>query len=597
MNASFTTRPELLGTFGVVTSTHWLGSAVGMSMLERGGNAFDAAVATGFVLQIVEPHLNGPGGEVPILLHRAGDEGPRVLCGQGVAPVAATIERFHGLDLRLVPGTGLLPAVVPGAFDAWMLLLRDYGTLDLEDVLSPAIAYAENGFPLVARAVQSILPVQDLFRRDWPSSADVWLPDGGLPRPGRLFTTPAVAATYRRILEEAKAAGGERTARIEAARRAFYKGFVAEAIDTFYRDFEALDTSGRRHHGLLTGEDMARWEARYETPLSTDYAGYRVYKAGPWSQGPVFLQQLALLKGFDLGAMDPEGPEFVHTVIECAKLALVDREVFYGDPDFAEIPVDTLLSDAYCDARRRLIGAEAAFDLRPGDIGDAGARLAKLMALAGCETPQGAGGGEPTFAVLPDSKGDTVHLDVIDRHGNMVSATPSGGWLQSSPVVPGLGFPLTTRGQMFWLTEGLPSSLAPGRRPRTTLSPMLAAHDGRMCLALGTPGGDQQDQWALHAFLRYVHHGLNLQAALDSPAFHTAHMPSSFYPRAARPGALHMEGRFSAETQRALEARGHDLRQEPPWMLGRVCAARRDPDGMLRAAATARHMQGYAIGR
>jgi gamma-glutamyltranspeptidase/glutathione hydrolase len=596
MSANFTTRPEILGTFGVVTSTHWLASAVGMSMLELGGNAFDAAVATGFVLQIVEPHLNGPGGEVPIILHRAGDETPRVLCGQGVAPAAATIARFGDLGLKMVPGTGLLPAVVPGAFDAWMLLLRDYGSMTLEQVLAPAIGYAERGFPVVPRVAEAVAPLAGFFKTEWPSSAEVWLPGGQPPKAGNIFATPGMALTYRRILDEATAAGADRIAQIEAARSAFYKGFVAEAIDRFYASFEAMDTSGRRHRGLLTGDDLADWQASYEDPIGYDYAGYRVYKTGAWGQGPVFLQQLALLKGFDLAAMDPLGPEFVHTLVECGKLAFADRDVFYGDPDFAEVPLETLLSDGYNDARRALVGEYSSENLRPGEIEDHERRLQVLLELSGCEVTAGADAGEPTFIDLPEVEGDTVHLDVIDRHGNMVSATPSGGWLSSSPVVPELGFGLTTRGQMFWLTDALPSGLAPGKRPRTTLTPTMASRDGAPCLAFGTPGGDQQDQWAMTVFLRHLHHGMNLQAAIDAPLFHSKHAVSSFYPRERYPGVLLMEGRFPESTQHALTDRGHKITVEDDWALGRVCAVG-SGDGLLRAAATPRFMQGYAIGR
>ncbi len=596
MSAGFTTRPEILGTFGVVTSTHWLATAVGMGVLERGGNAFDAAAAAGFVLQIVEPHLNGPGGEVPIILYRAGEDGPRVLCGQGVAPAAATIARFGGLGLKMVPGTGLLPAVVPGAFDAWMLLLRDYGSMTLEEVLSPAIGYAEQGFPVVPRVAEAVAPITEFFKTEWPSSAEVWLPGGRPPRPGKIFATPGISRTYRRILDEAKAAGADRIAQIEAARTAFYRGFVAEAIDRFYTEFEAMDTSGRRHSGLLTGDDLANWQASYEDPIYCDYAGYRVYKTGPWGQGPVFLQQLALLKGFDIAAMDPLGPEFVHTVTECAKLALADRDLFYGDPDFVEVPLETLLSDAYNDARRALIGEDSSEDLRPGTLGDSGRGLQVLLDHSGCEAAAGAGVGEPTFVDLPEAVGDTVHLDVIDRHGSMVSATPSGGWLSGSPVVPELGFSLTTRGQMFWLTDGLPSGLAPGKRPRTTLSPTMASRDGTPCLAFGTPGGDQQDQWTVPVFLRHLHHGMNLQAAIDAPLFHSKHAPSSFYPRERHPGVLLIEGRFPDATRRALAARGHKVTVEGAWALGRVCAVG-SADGLLKAAATPRFMQGYAIGR
>ena len=520
MSQRFTTRPEIRGTFGAVASTHWIGTAVGMGILERGGNAFDAAVATGFTLQIVEPHLNGPGGDVPIILHKAGAEAPRIICGQGVAPQAATIAAYHGRGVKLVPGTGLLAAVVPGAFDAWMLLLRDYGTMRLQDVLEAAIGYALNGFPLVYRAAASVHAIADYFRQEWPSSAAVWLPGGKAPLVNQIVATPSIGRTYQRLLGEAMAAGQDRVKQIEAARKCFYEGFVAEAIDRFCRQ-KFRDSTGQRNSGFLTGADMAAWRASYDEPVSFDYHGLRVHKTGAWGQGPVMLQALALLQGFDLGSMDPNGAQFVHVVTEAIKLAFADRDVFYGDPDFADVPLATLLSPDYNDARRKLIADAASDVLRPGPIGDADERLAVLSALAGSEAPEGGGAGEPTFADVPEIEGDTVHLDVVDRWGNMVAATPSGGWLQSSPAIPELGFNLTTRGQMFWLDERLPSCLAPGKRPRTTLTPSLVTRDGAPYLAFGSPGGDQQDQWSLVMFLRHVHHGLNLQAAIDAPMFNS----------------------------------------------------------------------------
>ena len=596
MSSPFTTRPEIVGTFGVVTSTHWIASAVGMAMLERGGNAFDAAVAAGLALQIVEPHLNGPGGEVPIIVWRAGEPEPRVICGQGTAPAAATIAHFDALGLKLVPGTGHLAAVVPGAFDAWMLMLRDYGTMRLEDVLAPTIAYARNGYPIVERAVQAIYTVEDFFRTEWPTSAAVWLPGDRRPKPGSLHRVPQIADTYERLCRDAKAAGADRVAQIEAARAAFYKGFVAEAIDGFVRRSELMDTSGRKHKGLLTGADMAAWHATYEEPVGYDYGGVRLFKTGPWGQGPVLLEALALLKGFDIAAMDPLGDAYVHTIAECMKLAIADREAFYGDPAFTDVPLATLLSDDYNEDRRNLVGASANNDLRPGDLPDAARRIRAMLERAGSEAPVGAGSGEPTFIDLPEIEGDTVHLDAIDRWGNMVSATPSGGWLQSSPVVPELGFPITTRAQMFWLAAGLPSSLAPGRRPRTTLTPTMVGRDGQPWLALGTPGGDQQDQWTLTVFLRRLHGGMNLQAAIDAPQFHTRHGPASFYPRSLASSQLMVEQRYPAATIEALRRRGHAVTVEGNWSLGRVCAAERSA-GLLKAAATPRFMQGYAVGR
>jgi gamma-glutamyltranspeptidase/glutathione hydrolase len=594
--SAFTTRPELCGTFGAVSSTHWLGTTVAMAVLEKGGNAFDAAAACGFVLQIVEPHLNGPGGDVPIIAKSASADEPVVICGQGPSPALATIERYHAIGLDMVPGTGLLPAVVPGAFDAWMLLLRDFGTLPLEEILSYAIGYAERGFPLLARAVSSIIPVADLFRDEWPSSAQVWLPGGAVPRHDRLFTTPGIAETYRRLLTEAKSVGGDRIAQIEAARKAFYGGFVAEAIDRFYSSEVLFDTTGRRNGGLLRGDDLAGWSASIEKTVSRDFAGLTIHKTGPWGQGPVMLQQLALLSQFDIAAMDPLGAEFAHTIIESAKLAFADREAFYGDPSASDIPLDLLISDEYARERAKLIGSDASLELRASHLDGASERLAKIAARAGSEEPVGPGGGEVTFAPVPAIEGDTVHLDVIDRFGNMVSATPSGGWLQSSPAIPELGFSISTRGQMFWLDEGLPSSLRPKTRPRTTLSPSLIMREGAPHLAIGTPGGDQQDQWPLTVLLRHHLHRYALQRAIDAPMFHAKHWPGSFYPREYELGRVLMEDRYGKEVIDQMRDRGHKVSVMDPWSLGRVCAVGRR-DGLYHAAATPRHMQSYAIAR
>jgi gamma-glutamyltranspeptidase/glutathione hydrolase len=555
----FTTRPELRGSFGAVASTHWLASAAGMAVLERGGNAFDAACAAGFTLQVVEPHLNGPGGDLPAVFFAAERGEPLVLCAQGVSPAAATIERFRALGHDLVPGTGLLAACVPGAVGGWLLLLREFGTWRLEDVLAFAIGYAEDGYPVVPGITWTIERAEELLR-GWPGSADLYLP---APRPGTSFRNPALAATWRRLLHEAR--GGSREEEIERGRRVYYEGFVAEEIDRF----------SRAGGGLLTGQDMAEWRATLEPPVTFSYGDILVCKTGPWGQGPVALQQLALLSGFDLSVMDEA--EFVHVVTECAKLAFCDRDALYGDD--GEVPVRHLLSRAYNEERRKLVTDRASAVLRPG--------MGRLPSLVDAELTVGAG--EPT-------RGDTVHLDVVDKLGNMIAATPSGGWLHASPTIPALGWPLGTRAQMFWLEEGLPSSLAPRRRPRTTLSPGLALRGGEPWLAWGTPGGDQQEQWALHVFLRHVHQGLNLQEAIDAPDWHTDHLISSFYPRAFQPGALSVEARFGEDVIRDLRGRGHDVTVTPDWSLGRVSAVQRE-DGQLRAAANPRGMQGYAIAR
>ena len=590
----FTTRPEIEGTFGVVTSTHWIATAVGMAMLEKGGNAFDAACATAFTLQVVEPHLNGPGGDVPVIIYDVRHGAPEVICGQGPAPAGATIAHYRALGLDMMPGTGLLAACVPGMFDSWMMLLRDHGTMRLADVLAPAIFYAREGHPLVERANATIATVEKLFREHWPTSAAVYLRDGKVPATGTLFTNPVLADTYTRVLRESE--GGVREAEIERARKVWSQGFVAEAIDRFCRTQDIMDTSGERHRGVLTGEDMARWQARKEPPLTYDYGRYTVCKAGPWSQGPVMLQQLALLKGFRLDGLDVTGAEFIHTVVEASKLAFADREKFYGDPEFVAVPMETLLSDAYNDARRKLIHHTASLELRPGSVEGFGA-VVKLRRAEGVREAVGAmGAGEPTVGRVGEVRGDTVHFDIVDRAGNMISATPSGGWLQSSPVIPELGFCLGTRGQMFWLEEGHPASLAPGKRPRTTLSPTLALRDGEPYLAWGSPGGDQQDQWTTQFFLRHVHAAMNLQEATDAPAWHSEHFPISFWPRTARPGVLVMESRVPAETRTELKARGHVVEVGPAWSEGRLTAASRD-GRRRKAAANPRGMQGYAAGR
>ncbi len=591
----FTTRPELAGSFGMVASTHWIASACGMSVLERGGNAVDAAVAAGFVLQVVEPHLNGPGGDVPILV--SGPQGPvQVYCGQGTSPAAASIEHYRALGLDLVPGTGLLAAVVPGAFGAWTLLLEQLGTWSLRDVLAPAMAYADDGFPLLPATARTIRTVERLFRDDWTTSAQTYLSEGAAPQAGSRFRNRVLAATYRRIVADAEAAAAGREEQIAAGRAVFYRGFVAEEIARFCAAAPVLDTSGRRHLGLLSGDDLAGWEPTVEDPVSVDYRGLTVHKTGPWGQGPVLLQSLRLLEGFDLDAMGLLSADYVHTVTECAKLAFADREAWYADPLHVDVPMEELLSPSYAEQRRRLVGAEASHELRPGSPGGRTPRLPTGTSAA----PSGswAGAGEPAVLADGTTSGDTCHVDVVDSTGLMVSATPSGGWLQSSPVIPELGFCLGTRAQMFWLEPGLPTSLAGGRRPRTTLSPSLATRDGSACLAFGTPGGDQQDQWQLAFLLAHLHGGLDLQAAIDAPMFHTAHFPSSFYPRRAEPGRVVLEARVEPAVVDVLRQRGHDVEVADPWSQGRLSAVARDlGSGFLRAGANPRGMQGYAAGR
>lgn len=612
MSNSFTTRPEIKGIFGVVSSTHWIASQVAMGVLEKGGNAFDAAVAGGFSLQVVEPHLNGPGGEVPILFWSEKEKRIRSLCGQGPAPKLASTQYFRDKGLDLVPGIGLLPACVPGAFGAWLTLLRDYGTWELEDILRPAIELASHGFPLVPRVVQAIVAVQDLFRKEWPDSAATWLPDGKIPDLNQLFRLPAIASTYTRVINEAKGRASGRRERINAALSIWQEGFVAQAIDRYYKTQSVRDTTGNRNSGLLRLEDMAAWKPAYEDPVTLQYGRYTVAKCGPWSQGPVFLQQLSILRHFEVAKMDPNSAEFVHCLAETAKLAFADRLAWYGDPLAVNVPLQALLSTEYSSERAKLIDATASKALRPGRPEGRDPILPDLKAsertLDSADVRFGVG--EPTFAELPPVEtwaekeifvGDTCHLDVIDRHGNMVSATPSGGWLSSSPVIPELGFPITTRLQITWLDDNVPGALRPGFRPTTTLSPSLALKDGQPYMVFGTPGGDQQDQWPLAFFLRHILMGMNLQEAIEAPSWHINHFPGSFWPRTTTLNRITLESRFSEACISGLKAAGYEVKVGAPWSEGRISACTREftKDGniLLRAAANPRGMQGYAVGR
>jgi gamma-glutamyltranspeptidase/glutathione hydrolase len=588
------TRPLLVGNFGMVGSTHWLATAAAMSVLERGGNAFDAAAAGGFVLQVVEPHLNGPGGEVPIVLWSERDQAVQVVCGQGVSPAAATMEAFAALGVSDIPGTGLLPATVPGAFGGWLAMLECWGSWRLRDVLDIAISYARNGFPAIPGICATVNAVARTLTADWPTSAAAWLPGGAPPRPGDTLRNPRLAETYERIVAEAERRTGDRDGQLEAARHTWYEGFVAEALGAFSTTTRWRDSTGDEHGGLLTADDLAGWRATVEPPATYDYGRYTVCKTRAWGQGPVFLAQLALLAGFDLDAMGHLSPDYLHTVVECSKLAFADREAWYGDAPGVDTRHELLLEPAYNDARRRLVGELASLDLRPGSPGGREPLLPPTR--TGSDTGVVSGEGEPTVKASGETRGDTCHIDVVDLDGNLVSATPSGGWLQSSPYIPELGFCLGTRAQMFWLEPGLPSSLAPGVRPRTTLSPSIALRDGEPWLAFGTPGGDQQDQWSLAFFLAVVHGGLDVQAAIEAPAYHSDHFPSSFAPRHATPGQLVVESRLDPATVAELRRRGHTVVEAGPWSLGRMSAVAREGERRL-GAANPRGAQGYAAGR
>ena len=575
----FATRPVLQGTFGMVAAGHYLAAAIGLNLLERGGNAVDAGVAAGFALALLKPQSVGIGGEAPILIHAAGQNRNVAINGQGWAPGAATIDWFRSNGVSLIPPDGFLPATVPAQFASWCTALQQFGTASLADVLGPAVDLAEGGFPMYTAMHNGILKVAERFINEWPTSAALYLDNGRPAADGTLTRNPDWARTLKGAIDASLRASGDREASIQAAMDYFYTGPVAQKAVEFSSRNAFLDASGEAHTGLLALEDFADYGARgtrVEEPVGATYRGIQVLKCGPWSQGPVLLQQLKLLEGFGLRALGHNTAEYLHVYLECAKLAFADRERYYADPAFVDVPLGRLLSEDYAAERRALVDPRrASLEQRAGVV---------------AVTPAPA-------ERWPVVTGDTTHIDVVDRWGNLFAATPSGGWIGSSPVVEGLGFPLGTRGQMFYLDERHPNSLAPGKRPRTTLTPSLALRDGQPWLAFGTPGGDQQDQWSLQFFLNVVEFGMDLQEALDAPTVQSTHFPGSFYPHQAVPGGVRIESRIPADVRDELTARGHKVSVDGPWSHGQVTAVAREPNGVLSGAASPRGRVPYVMGR
>ncbi|WP_261624872.1 gamma-glutamyltransferase family protein [Nesterenkonia marinintestina] len=587
-----TTRPSLTGSFGMSASTHWSTTATCQSVLERGGNAFDAAVAGAFVLHLVEPHLNGPGGDMTGLFVAAeAPSEPHVLMGQGPAPAGATIEHYRSLGLEDVPGAGGLAAAVPGAVDAWLLLLRDRGTWRLTEVLGYAIEVAEQGHPILPQASAAVAHVAELFTDHWPTSAERWLADGSAPAPGTIITNPAYAAVMRRLTAVSDGADG-RESGIDAARRAWKEDIVGPAVERFFSHAHR-HADGGDYPGVMTAADVAEFSATTEAPATIRFRGHTIAKTGAWGQGPIMLQTLTLLEHYDDAELDPGTADGIHRILEAMKLALADRDVYYCD---GEVPLEELLGAEAVAERRKLIGERASSEFRPSEL--PGGTVWRPPLVREDEVAAGAGAGEPTVAKSGARRGDTSHLDVVDRWGNMVSATPSGGWLQSSPTIPELGFCLGTRLQMTWLDEESPAALRPGVRPRTTLSPTMVLRDGQPIIALGTPGGDQQDQWQIPMLLRLLLGGHSAQQSIDAPTFHTTHMVGSFWPRTWDPAGVVVEDRIGDEVISELESRGHRVTRAGDWALGRLSCVTRDPaTGHLSAGANPRGAQGYAAGR
>jgi gamma-glutamyltranspeptidase/glutathione hydrolase len=567
-----TTRPVVAGREGVIATGHPLVSMAGMRMLLSGGNAFDAAVAAGFAAAVVEPTASYTlCGECVALVHDARTGQTRALSGQGTAPAAATIAAFRGRRLDKIPtGPGPLAHLsftVPGAVDAYLTVLETYGTRTVSEVLAPALAYAERGFPMYEymHRMLAIAESRSQFELYPPGGAEVFYPGGRVPDVGTLFVQPALGATLRRLVEADAGSRGGRTAGIAAARQRFYRGDIAAAIGAF----------SERVGGLLRASDLATYRARLEAPFRTTFAGREIQGQGPWTQGPVLMQALAILSGFDLRAMGHNSARYIHVVTEALKLAFADRERYYGDSIGAGTSIDELCTERYARERAALIRVDrAAPELpAPGDPrGRGGARTASEAS-------------DSVAAFPPDG---TTHIAAIDRDGNMICLTPSGGVFRKSAFAPELGCTLSTRSEMFVLDEGHPNALAPGKRPRTTLVSYLIVEDGVPTTSIGCPGGDDQAQADLQLVLNVLLWGMNPQQAVEAPRFSTQTLINSFFPRIYRPDQLNVEPGIPEATRAELRGLGHAVTEIGACGIGAVVTHRDPKSGVLSAGADPR---------
>lgn len=579
----FTGRPTVRGRRQMIAAVHYLATMGGLRILERGGNAIDAGVAAGLCINVVQPHMAMFGGVAPIILSLApkGTEPRRVvtISGLGRWPRAATLAGYvakYGGDL---PG-GLPRTVTPAAPDAWLTALAEFGTLSLAEVLAPALELAEEGFPLHAELQRYIAnaakPGGAIAR--WPSTAAAFLPDGRVPQPGELFRQPQLAATFRHLIDAEAQASGDRRAKIYAARDLLYRGEIARQIAAFHQ----------AQGGLLTKQDLAAFRVQIEPPAHTTYHGYDVYSCGPWCQGPALLIALNLLEGFDLRGMGHGSAAYLHTVLEALNLAFADRHHYFGDPEFVQVPLEGLLSKSYAAVRRALIRPGEAWQEMPppGDPWSG--------------EPVRAGGPGVSEAGAPARRGaiegDTSYVCVVDAEGNGFSATPSDS-VFGSPVVPGLGFAISSRGTQTWLEPGHPSCLEPWKRPRLTPNPALAHKDGRLYMTFGCPGGDAQVQGMLQVFLNIVEFGLEPQAAIEAPRAVSHNFPNSFWPHVYHPGRADVETRVPEAVRAALAAMGHDIHAERAWGgVSLVCAIVVDPQTGVRAGGADPRGECYAAG-
>lgn len=565
--------PAVRGTHHMVGAANNQEVNAGIRILEQDGNAVDAGVATVLAAAVTEQSRFGLGGEMPLLIKMAGKPVIAV-SGIGVAPRRATPEYFATRPPEFwedpnrkppVPMEGIKAAITPGVFDGLMLALQQYGTMRFADVAAPAIDYAENGFP-IAEEFAAFLHNYKKIMDEWPASRAFFYPTGEAPNRGDLVRYPALAKTLRELVAAEKKARGNRARKIQAVRDLFYRGSIAKRIAAF------SDANG----GLIEYQDLANFKAETDQPRAGTYRGYTVYKPGFWTQGPVMIEALNILEGYDLRAMGHDSPQYLHTVIEAVKLAFADRDRYYGDPKFSKVPEEILLSKEYAAERRKLIDPQhASMESRPGDLGGS--------------APM------PTSAAGLATVHDTTCVNVVDSEGNAFSATPSGAWLPS--VIAGdTGIPLSTRLQSFVMTPGHANQLAPGKRPRVTLSPTLITKDGEFYMELSTPGGDNQDQALLQVLLNIIEFGMTPQEAVESPRFQTEHFYSSFAFHEFVPGRVNLEGRIPKATADALAALGHKVQIASEWSNSSAPTVILKRDGVLNGAADPRRAR-FIFGR
>jgi gamma-glutamyltranspeptidase/glutathione hydrolase len=572
--AQSTMFPPVRGTREMIAAANNFEVEAGYRILTQGGNAVDAGVAAVLAAGVTEQARFGLGGEMPLLLKMQG-KAPIAISGVGTAPALATVDAYRNRSaepwerperMPPIPVQGIKSAILPGAMSGLLLALEQHGTKSFAEVAAPAIEYAD-GFPLGEEFAAFIRNGQRVLEL-WPVSRQFFLPAGGPPPRGEVFREPTLAATLRQMVAAEKKARGKRAQKIHAVHDLFYKGDIAKRIAAF----------SEANGGFIRYADLRDFHGETDTPRTITYRGFEVYKPGFWTQGPVMLEALAILEGFDLRSMGHNSPEYLHTVIEAVKLAFADRDRHYGDPKFSKIPEEILLSREYAERRRKLIDKDhASMDHRPGTFDT----VSKISNLSG--TPSG--------TVVQD----TTCVNVVDRQGNFFSATPSGAWLPS--VIAGdTGIPFSTRLQSFVLQDGHPNQLGPGKRPRVTLSPTLVMKGGEPVMAMSTPGGDNQDQAMLQVLLNIIDFGMTPQEAVEAPRFQTEHFYSSFAGHEFNAGKLMVEGRVPRATTDRLAALGHKVTVTPDWSNSSAPTVIFRRDGVLHGGADPRRNR-FIFGR